>query len=181
MKMISKNNNDNRYACLDFETANGYRDSVCSVGLVIIENMIITEKFYSFVNPMTKYFNKYCVNAHGLTYDDVKNSPTFDVVWNDVDKLIGDSPIVAHNAAFERSCINACGDSFGTNTNYRYICTYKNSKKIFTELKSYKLNNICESYNIPLKNHHNALEDAEACAKILIKLLEKNKKIYYDE
>lgn len=179
--MKKKNSICNRYACLDFETANGHRDSVCSVGLVIVDNMKIVEKYYSYVNPMTKYFNKYCVDAHGLSYDDVKNSPTFDVIWEDVDKLIGNSPIVAHNAAFERSCINACGDSFGTNTDYKYICTYKNSKKIFTDLSSYKLNNICESYNIPLKNHHNALEDAEACAKILIKLIETNKKLYYDE
>lgn len=181
MKLINNYKPNDRFACLDFETANGYRNSVCSVGLVIVDNLTITEKFYSFVNPMTKYFNKYCVDAHGLTYDDVKNSPTFDVIWKDVDNMIGDSPIVAHNAAFERSCINACGDLFGTKTNYKYVCTYKNAKKIFTELDSYKLNVICESYNIPLKNHHNALEDAEACAKILIKLLEKNKKVYYDD
>ena len=165
MKLINNYKPNDRFACLDFETANGYRNSVCSVGLVIVDNLTITEKFYSFVNPMTKYFNKYCV----------------DVIWKDVDSMIGDSPIVAHNAAFERSCINACGDLFGTKTNYKYVCTYKNAKKIFTELDSYKLNVICESYNIPLKNHHNALEDAEACAKILIKLLEKNKNVYYDD
>lgn len=180
MKRINSVDKHGRYACLDFETANGYRDSVCSVGLVIVDNLKITDKFYSFVNPMTQYFNKYCVDAHGLTYEDVKNSPTFDVVWEDVDNMINGCPIVSHNAAFERSCINACGDTFGTNTDYKYICTYKNSKKILNGLSSYKLNVVCESCGINLKNHHNALEDAEACAKILINLINKNKTLYYD-
>lgn len=167
----------NRFACLDFETSNGFRDSVCSIGLVIVENKVITEKFYTLVNPLTTYFNKYCVQTHGITYKDVIKSPTFEEVWTEVDEMINDSPIVAHNASFEKSCIKSCGDKFGTNTKYEYICTLQLARKYLTELKSHKLNYVCEAYNIRLKNHHNALADAEACAKILLNFINLNKKI----
>ena len=42
-----KRKTNNRFAVIDFETANGYRETVCSVGVVIIENCKIVDKFYS--------------------------------------------------------------------------------------------------------------------------------------
>ena len=109
---MAKKKTNNRFAVIDFETANGYRETVCSVGVVIVEDCKIVDKFYSLINPQTKYFEKHCVAAHGLRYNDVKNSPKFSEVWEKVDKMIGNSPIVAHNAAFEKSCINACSVSY---------------------------------------------------------------------
>ena len=41
----------------------------------------------------------------------------------------------------------------------------KNNNQIeykFPELKSYKLNSLCEHFNIELKNHHRAYDDAKA-------------------
>lgn len=72
-----KRKTNNRFAVIDFETANGYRETVCSVGVVIVENCKIVDKFYSLINPQTKYFEKHCVAAHGLQYKDVKNSLNF--------------------------------------------------------------------------------------------------------
>lgn len=171
-----KQKTNNRFICLDFETANPCRDSVCSIGFVIVENNKITEKFYTLINPMTTYFNKYCVATHGITYKDVVCAPSFEEIWEHIDKIIGDSPIVAHNVPFEKSCLKACSDKFGTNADYKYICTLKLSRKVYKEMKSHKLNLVCEACGFKLKNHHNALADAEACAKILIDFM-KNKKV----
>ncbi len=41
----------NDFVAIDFETANGNRSSICSVGLVIIRNGEIVDKYYSLVNP----------------------------------------------------------------------------------------------------------------------------------
>lgn len=166
------NTQNKRFAVLDFETASGFRDSVISIGLVIVEDNKIVDKFYTLVNPQTKYFNKYCVATHGLKFKDVKYAPSFEKIWEKVDKMIGDSPIVAHNVAFEKSCIDACAESFGTNNNYTYIDTLKLSRERFKHLKSHKLNVICEEIEYNLKNYHNALADAEACAMVLINLME---------
>ena len=37
------------FAAIDFETANQYRSSVCSVGVVIVRNGEVAEKFYSLI------------------------------------------------------------------------------------------------------------------------------------
>lgn len=166
-----------RYVALDFETLDTWRASVCSVGCVIIENNKIVDEFYSLVCPPSRFENKYCVEVHGIHYNDVKNSPTFPEVWEKIDEMIGDSPIIAHNAGFEKSCINACADEFGTNCDYHYIDTLKLSRELLPNLQNHRLDTVCRHLKIPLKEHHNALEDAKACGKCLIELNNrKNKK-----
>ena len=50
------------------------------------------------------------------------------------------------------------------------ISAFKNK---FPELKSYKLNSLCEHFNIELKNHHRAYEDAKATFELFKILNEK--------
>jgi DNA polymerase-3 subunit epsilon len=38
---------------------------------------------------------------------------------------------------------------------------------------SYKLDSLCRYFGIKLNNHHHALDDAKACAQLLLKLSEK--------
>lgn len=52
----------------------------------------------------------------------------------------------------------------------RFGCTVRAARKAWQELPSHKLNVVCEHLNIPL-NHHDALSDAEACAKIAIEAI----------
>ena len=44
------------FAAIDFETANQYRSSVCSVGVVIVRNGEVAEKFYSLIYPRPDFF-----------------------------------------------------------------------------------------------------------------------------
>ena len=39
------------FAAIDFETANNERTSVCSVGVVIVKDGEIVDKFYSLIHP----------------------------------------------------------------------------------------------------------------------------------
>lgn len=166
-----------RYVALDFETMDTWRASVCSVGCVVFENDKIVDEFYSLVCPPSKYENPYCVDVHGIHYKDVKNAPTFPEVWEKVDEIIGDSPIVAHNAGFEKSCINACSEEFGTNNDYKYIDTLQISRDLLPFLNNHKLDTVCRHLKVPLKEHHNALEDAKACGKCLVEIKKQNLKV----
>ncbi len=169
---------NNRYAALDFEILEFWRASVCSVGCVIFENGKIVDKFYSLVCPPTKFEEWHCYNIHGIRYKDVKDAPKFPEVWEKIDKMIGDSPIVAHNVGFEKSCINACSDEFGTKNDYKYIDTLKLSRKYLKGMRNHQLDTVCEKLNIKLKHHHNAFDDAKACGEIYNKI---NKKYLLNE
>ena len=164
-----------RYVAIDFEKLDTIPNSVCSIGLAVIENNKITDTFYSLVCPPSKNENYYCVNTHGLHYKDVKNAPKFPEVWKKVDKLIDDCPIIAHNFGVERGCINACNETWGTNNDYDFICTLALSRKYLKELPSKGLDLVCEALDYDMGTHHNALDDAIAAAEVFIRIKKKFK------
>ena len=45
------------FAAIDFETANGQRSSICSVGLVVVRDGEITIRHYRLVRPYPNYYN----------------------------------------------------------------------------------------------------------------------------
>ena len=89
--------------------------------------------------------------------------------------MIKGCPIIAHNVGFEKSCINACNETFDTPNDYTYIDTLKLARKYLKSLTNHKLDTVCENLNIKLKHHHNAADDAKACGEIFIKLKKKFK------
>ena len=55
------------FAAIDFETANNERTSVCSVGVVIVKDGEIVDKFYSLIHPEPDYYLYWNTRVHGLT------------------------------------------------------------------------------------------------------------------
>ena len=55
------------FAAIDFETANNERTSVCSVGVVIVKDGEIVDKFYSLIHPEPDYYLYWNTCVHGLT------------------------------------------------------------------------------------------------------------------
>ena len=45
------------FAAIDFETANGERSSVCSVGIVIVKDGVVREKIYRLIRPFPNYYS----------------------------------------------------------------------------------------------------------------------------
>ena len=95
------------FAAIDFETANNERTSVCSVGVVIVRDGKIVDTFYSLIQPEPNYYNFWCTQVHGLTRRDTEEAPVFPVVWKQIEPLIEGLPLVAHNKAFDESCLKA--------------------------------------------------------------------------
>lgn len=163
----------NRYVAIDFEKLDTLPCSVCSIGVAVIENDKITDTFYSLVCPPTKNENYYCVQTHGLHYDDVKNAPKFNEIWKKIHKIIGKSPIICHNFGVERGCINACNEYYDTNYEYEYICTLALARKYLEKLPNKGLDMVCEALNYKMGYHHNAKDDAIASAEVFLRI--KNK------
>lgn len=164
---------NSRYVAIDFEKMDTIPSSVCSIGVAVIENNSITDTFYTLVCPPSKNENYYCVQTHGLHYKDVENAPKFNEIWKKIDKMIGNSPIIAHNFGVERGCINACNEYYGTDYSYQYICTLALSRKYLPELPSKGLDLVCEALDYRMKHHHNALDDAIASAEIFLRIKQK--------
>ena len=95
------------FAAIDFETANYDRSSVCSVGVVIVRDGEIVDKFYSLIQPEPNYYNYWCTQVHGLCRNDTDDAPVFPDVWAQIEPLIEGLPLVAHNRPFDEGCLRA--------------------------------------------------------------------------
>ena len=47
------------FAAIDFETANGKRTSVCSVGVVVVRGGEVTDSFYSLIRPRPNFYSRF--------------------------------------------------------------------------------------------------------------------------
>ncbi|MBX2965658.1 MAG: 3'-5' exonuclease [Cyclobacteriaceae bacterium] len=151
------------FTAIDFETAQGYRWSICQVGLVRVVNGIITGKIDLLVQPPDNYYWKNFVDLHGISWNMTKNAPAFDEVWPVIEPYIRGQHVVAHNSAFDFSCIRQALAWYGIDEpEYTGHCTYRIYGK--------SLSRLCEQYGIGL-NHHNALSDAMACAELFLQHL----------
>ena len=158
----------NSFTAIDFETAQGKRWSICQVGIVRVENGIITETVNKLVCPPDNFYFYKNTEIHGIDARHTRNSPSFPKVWNEIKHLIQEKTVVAHNGAFDFSCLKQTIDYYGMeHPKYNQTCTYK----IYGE----DLATLCRKHKIKL-NHHDALSDALACAKLYLMHLENSLK-----
>jgi len=162
----------NNFAAIDFETANSSRASVCSVGIVIVRGGVISDKFYSLIHPEPNYYNYWCTRVHGLTCCDTENAPIFPEVWRKIESKICGLPLVAHNKAFDESCLKEVFRVYSMDyPDYEFHCTLIGSRRVLRDLPNHQLQTVAARCGYELSNHHNALADAEACAWIAKSIL----------
>lgn len=163
------------FVAIDVETANNYPTSICAIGAVKVLDSYIIDRFYELVKPEPEfYFRYFTEEIHGIGKKDTEDARTFDKVWGDVADFVGDLPLVAHNKAFDEKCIRAAFRAYGMDyPDYPFYCTLQKARTTIprSRISSYSLPYLCEFLAIPFYNHHNALADAEACAKIAMTIL----------
>src|SRR5690554_1055021 len=159
------------FAAIDFETANEQRTSVCSVGVVIVHNGEITDRFYSLVCPEPEYYCYWNTRVHGINLEDTIDAPIFPKVWCKIEQLIEGLPLIAHNKAFDESCLKACFRMYQMDyPDYEFYCTLKSARMQLKGLPNYKLSTVSNHCGLILENHHHALADSEACAHIALEI-----------
>jgi DNA polymerase III subunit epsilon len=158
------------FTAIDFETANGFRGSPCAVGLSKVREGRIVEEASWLMRPPEGHdsFDRRNMQIHGLTPDLVADAPRFGDLFAEIGGFIGNDVLVAHNAAFDLGVIRSALEVSGLpGPAYDYACTVSLSRRTYT-LPSYSLPFVATAAGVPLLNHHDAVEDARACAGILI-------------
>ncbi len=155
------------FVAIDFETANGSRNSACSLGVVIVEQGRIKDRRYSLIDPKTT-FQRYCTYIHGITERAVKGAPTFSDIYPVLFEMLNGKVIVAHNAPFDVAVLKASCDGRGlAMPAVDPFCSVEMSRVAWPELPHHRLNSLAEQFNLELK-HHNAIGDATACAQLVL-------------
>ncbi|MCA8936930.1 MAG: 3'-5' exonuclease [Planctomycetes bacterium] len=154
------------FVAIDFETADHYADSACAVGLIRVEDGRITRRVRQFIRPPRDVM--VFTHIHGITLDYLEDKPDFAQAWPVLTSIFdGASFIAAHNAGFDRGVLNACCESAGlAPPDIPWVCTVRQARNALGIYPA-NLANVCRVMGIKL-NHHEALSDAEACARIVM-------------
>ena len=173
--MCYSNNMNNKldYIAIDFETANNYMNSACSVGLVRFIDGKETDSCYSLIHPAKMYFiPEWTETIHHISYKDVYDKPYFPEVWNTmVMPFINqttDIPLVAHNGnTFDMQVIRGCCDYYEMPLpQFEYFDSLIIARKTWPEIKSHRLTALGELFGIEYLAH-DALEDSRTCGQII--------------
>lgn len=158
------------FIAMDFETANHYPESACSLALVMVRNNEIVDRFYTVINPQMS-FDAQNIKVHQITAEDVRDAPTMAEVWPKIKALYQPGMLVAaHNARFDTNVMRQSLARYNiAEPHYLVIDTLKSSRLLEPDLANHKLDTVSTALNVNLWHHHNALSDSEACAEILIK------------
>ncbi len=158
------------YTVFDVETANRQRESVCSIGIVRVENSKIVFKKEYLIDPECPF----CADniaIHGIWPSMVQNAPSFGQLWGEIQPYFADCILVAHGAkGMDLGALVKSQMRYHIPTQpLQYVCTLELAKKLLTraEYPSFRLNNLCAQLGVPLEHHHNALDDALACQGLL--------------
>lgn len=162
-----------RFIAIDVETANFEPTSICAIGAVKVEDGIVTDSRYALVRPEPDWYAAACVRVHGITDDDTYNAPSFGTVWKSWQPWLNGYTLVAHNAAFDSRCIKAACRCYGLDEPAPFKCTLVAARRKLPRgvCASKSLDALCDFFGIPLKHHHCAMDDAQACAQLAIILL----------
>ena len=148
-------------------------DRLIEVGCIEIEDLLPTGRtFHRFVNP-ERSIPPGAIAVHGITDDKVKDAPKFAAIVDDLMAFIGDAPIIAHNAQFDRNFIDfecrRCDRPLIDGS--RWIDTLQLAQKRFPGMAN-SLDALCKRFKVSLveRTLHGALIDARLLAEVYLEL-----------
>ncbi|MFQ5669048.1 MAG: 3'-5' exonuclease [Acidobacteriota bacterium] len=155
------------FVAIDFETADHQPDSACAVGMVRVVDGAITAREHRLIRPPRRNF--VFTYIHGIRWEDVEAEPEFARVWPPLSGLLeGTDFLAAHNAPFDRGVLRACCAMAGIDApRLPWTCTVRLARRALGIYPT-TLDRVCRCLGIPLR-HHEALSDAEACARIVLR------------
>jgi DNA polymerase-3 subunit epsilon len=164
------------FTAIDFETGSGYRNSVCQVGLVRVERGVIIETYSSLIRPPDNFIRPdWTEDLHGISPEDTAHAPPFAESYTRWRHFVEGQTLVAHNAKFDMGCLAACLDEFcGIAAEFDAYCTCDTWRGAF---ESAALDACCAALGVTLVHHHDALADAEACARLFLLAQEQGREL----
>ncbi|MBQ8343874.1 MAG: hypothetical protein IJY41_01640 [Clostridia bacterium] len=159
----------------DVEYANTRSKSICQIG--ILSRALTTgeneARLCIYVNPEDT-FDENCIRVHGITNDMVKDAPTLDKVWTEIEKYFRDSVVIGHNvAAADLDALYRGLVRYNiTPPEIYYVCTYRLSREKIPSflVEDYSLPTLCNFFNIDIPKSHSPLYDACSASDLLDKL-----------
>ncbi len=159
----------NSFIVLDFETT-GISPNVgartTEVAAVRVENGRMTDRFQSLMNPGVR-IPSFIQDLTGITNQMISKAPKNAKVMKDLHQFIGKTPLVAHNASFDKKFLDAELELLGLKSEQHMACSLLVARRVYQNAPNHKLGTLVKYKNIEHDGtFHRALADAEMTARL---------------
>ena len=164
------------FTAIDFETANGSPSSPCAVGLVKVSAGRIVDGEHTLIQPRYPHdwFEPGNIKIHGIKPSDVVSAPSWETALGEMIEFISGDDLMAHNAGFDMGVLLASIQTIDAEIpDLRYGCSLLMARKTYN-LESYRLNQVAYAIGHEEFDHHDALADSDACARIVIHMAKRH-------
>ena len=163
------------FTVVDIETTGGSSKShkIIEIAIVNFDGSNVVDTYSTLINPQ-RYIPPFITSLTGITNEMVESSPTFSEVADTILERTNENIFVAHNVNFDYGFIKQEFSEIGTKFDRKKLCTVRLAKKIVPGFRSYGLGTLTRELGVTIHDRHRALGDAEATAKVLELLIEKD-------
>ncbi len=163
---------------LDFETTGlspQYGDRAIEIGAVRIENNLVVDRFQSLINPGFR-ISSFIESYTGINNRMVAAAPPGAEVMARFAEFIGDHPLVAHNASFDRKFLDWELDLIGQARVGKFACSMLAARRVYPHAPNHQLGTLVSYCGIETDGtFHRALADAEMTGLLWIAMVEELK------
>lgn len=146
----------------------------------------VVETFQCFLNPGC-VLPAEVVQLTGITQDQIEREgrPPLEGLRAFLE-FVSTDPVCAHNALFDLGFIRYEGfrvepiEAPHLKFNPILVDTLNLSRLLWPDCQKFSLDRVCSYLQIPLKQHHRALDDAQACGKILARALQREPELTWN-
>ncbi|WP_454256169.1 3'-5' exonuclease [Pseudomonas sp. Marseille-Q8238] len=160
-----------RIAVIDFETTGmspSQNARPTEVGVAIIEDGRIVERYQSLMNAGV-WVPPFIEQLTGISNAMVRAARPVAQVMAEVADFVGNTPLLAHNAAFDAKFWDAELALLRRRRSQEFACSLLLSRRLLPEAPSHKLGNLNHWAGLPSTGQaHRALADAEMAANLTL-------------
>ena len=158
---------------LDFETTGlsaGY-DRPTEIALALMQGSEVVETFQSLMNP-GRSIPMDVQGLTGITNAMVRDAPSIAEVMREAAQFVGNRPLLAHNASFDRKFWSAELEALGVRARSDFACTMLVSRRIYPELSNHRLGTLGTHLRIPPNGRaHRAMADVHTTTGLYAHIL----------
>ncbi|MEQ1660736.1 MAG: 3'-5' exonuclease [Hylemonella sp.] len=160
-------------AVIDFETTGISPDQgarATEVAIVLVEQGRIVDRFQSLMNAGA-HIPAFITQLTGISNAMVQAAPDASEVMRQASNFVGDAPMVAHNASFDRKFWMGELSRLGLPARQPFACTMLLSRRLYPQAPNHKLGTLVDYHRLPRTGAaHRALADAEMAAELLLQI-----------
>jgi len=156
-------------AVLDFETTGlspRQGDRATEIAVILLRDGHIVDRYQSLMNPGRRIPSN-VVSLTGITNEMVASAPAASTVMREAAQFVGQHPVVAHNAAFDRQFWRAELALLGISADQSFACTLLASRRIYPHAQNHRLSTLADMLRLPMAGRaHRAMADAEVTSHL---------------